>query len=65
MNLRHFGQGTKNGKSQLNEIMISFHIAYCVNASVTTLEACCSEFNQSGDQACVMGCAVITESAGC
>lgn len=45
--------------------MISFHIAYCVNTSVTTPEALCSEFNQSGDQACVMGCAVIRELVDC
>lgn len=45
--------------------MISFHIAYCVNTSVPTLEACCSEFNQSGEQACVMGCAVLEELVDC
>lgn len=45
--------------------MISFHIAYCVNTSITTLEACCSEFNQLGQQACVMGCAVIKELVDC
>lgn len=45
--------------------MIPFHIAYCVNTSAPTLEACCSEFNQSGDQACVMRWAGIEELVGC
>jgi len=65
MNFRHFGQGTKNGKSLRNEIMISFHTAYCVSTSIATLEACGSEFNQLGDQARVMGCAVIKELVDC